>query len=81
MTAYSEQPLYLHLVSLVDSLALLQSIVRPELNEQKVHLIFYPKVSYNLFIILKTVITQHQDDLSKVYVQYTNDQIKVKNLP
>lgn len=67
-TAYSEQPLYLHLASLIENLHLLPSIIKPEINEKKINLIFFPKVNAELFSTLKAMMMKHQDDLSAIYL-------------
>jgi hypothetical protein len=79
-TQYGEQPLYLHLTSLMEILNILPTIVKPEINEKKIDLIFFPKVNSQLFSTLKAMMVQHQYDLSAVYMDLSNNPIKAKNL-
>lgn len=80
-TPYSDQPLYLHLASLVENFKLLPSIIKPEINQDKIALIFHPKVNAQLFRNLRVYLSAHQDSLSLAYVELDRNPVRSGNLP
>lgn len=80
-TPYSDQPLYLHLASLVENLKLMPSIIKPEINQDKIALIFHPKVNAQLFRTLRAYLSTHQDSLSLAYVELERNPVRAGNLP